>query len=32
VGQVLKGIGMAPPRDLLTKFLHQREPARRQPA
>lgn len=25
-------IGMAPPRDLLTKFLHQREPARRQPA
>ena len=29
---LLKGIGMAPPRDLLTKFLHQREPARRQPA
>ena len=29
VGQVLKSIGMAPPRDLLTKFLHQREPARR---
>ena len=30
VGQVLKGIAIAPPRDLLTKFLHQREPARRQ--
>ncbi len=29
VGQVLKGIGMAPPRDLLTKFLHVHEPARR---
>ena len=30
VGQVLKGISVTPPRDLLTKFLHQREPARRQ--
>ncbi len=30
VGQVLKGISVAPPRDLLTKFLHQREPERRQ--
>ena len=29
VGQMLKGISIAPPRDLLTKFLHQREPARR---
>ena len=32
VGQVLKGIAITPPRDLLTKFLHQREPARRQNA
>ena len=32
VGQVLKGIAVTPPRDLLTKFLHQREPARRQTA
>ena len=32
VGQVLKGISVTPPRDLLTKFLHQREPARRQTA
>ena len=30
VGQVLKGIGVTPPRDLLTKFLHLREPGRRQ--
>jgi len=29
-GQVLKGISVAPPRDLLTKFLHVREPSRRQ--
>jgi uncharacterized damage-inducible protein DinB len=29
VGQVLKATAVAPPRDLLTKFLHQREPARR---
>ena len=29
VGQVLKGISVAPPRDLLTKFLHLREPERR---
>nr|WP_295775816.1 DinB family protein [Rhodoferax sp.] len=29
VGQVLKDISVAPPRDLLTKFLHIREPARR---
>ncbi len=30
VGQILKGISVAPPRDLLTKFLHVQEPARRQ--
>ena len=30
VGQVLKSISVAPPRDLYTKFLHQTEPARRQ--
>lgn len=30
VGQVMKSISMAPPRDLYTKFLHVREPARRQ--
>lgn len=30
VGQVLKSISIAPPRDLYTKFLHVREPARRQ--
>ena len=30
VGQVLKAASVAPPRDLLTKFLHVREPARRQ--
>ena len=30
VGQMLKDISITPPRDLLTKFLHQREPARRQ--
>ena len=30
VGQILKGISVAPPRDLLTKFLHVHEPARRQ--
>jgi len=30
VGQILKDISITPPRDLLTKFLHQREPARRQ--
>lgn len=29
VGQVLKSISIAPPRDLYTKFLHQTEPARR---
>lgn len=29
VGQVLKSIGVAPPRDLYTKFLHTSEPARR---
>jgi len=29
VGQVLKSISVAPPRDLYTKFLHQSEPARR---
>ena len=29
VGQVLKSIAVTPPRDLLTKFLHVREPARR---
>lgn len=30
VGQVMKSVSMAPPRDLYTKFLHVREPARRQ--
>ena len=30
VGQVLKAIEIAPPRDLFTKFLHLREPGRRQ--
>jgi uncharacterized damage-inducible protein DinB len=30
VGQVLKSISVAPPRDLYTKFLHVREPQRRQ--
>ena len=30
VGQILKGISVAPPRDLLTKFLHVHEPSRRQ--
>ena len=30
VGQVLKFISVAPPRDLYTKFLHQSEPARRE--
>ncbi len=29
VGQVLKSISIAPPRDLYTKFLHQSEPERR---
>jgi uncharacterized damage-inducible protein DinB len=29
VGQVLKSISMAPPRDLYTKFLHRSEPQRR---
>lgn len=30
VGQVLKSISVAPPRDLYTKFLHVSEPTRRQ--
>ena len=30
VGQVLKSISVAPPRDLYTKFLHVQEPLRRQ--
>lgn len=30
VGQVLKSISFAPPRDLYTRFLHQSEPDRRQ--
>jgi len=30
VGQVLKSLSIAPPRDLYTKFLHQSEPARRE--
>ena len=30
VGQVLKSISVAPPRDLYTKFLHLSEPARRE--
>jgi uncharacterized damage-inducible protein DinB len=29
VGQMLKGISVAPPRDLFTKFLHVSEPSRR---
>lgn len=29
VGQLLKSISVAPPRDLYTKFLHQSEPERR---
>ena len=29
-GQMLKGIAVVPPRDLFTKYLHQKEPARRQ--
>lgn len=29
VGQMLKAIGMAPPRELYTRFLHVREPERR---
>jgi len=29
VGQVLKNISVAPPRDILTKFLHVSEPGRR---
>lgn len=29
VGQVLKSISVAPPRDLYTRFLHHSEPARR---
>lgn len=32
VGQMLKAIGMAPPRDLYTKFLHEKEPQRRSTA
>jgi uncharacterized damage-inducible protein DinB len=32
VGQILKSISVAPPRDLLTKFLHVREPHRRNQA
>jgi uncharacterized damage-inducible protein DinB len=30
VGQVLKSVSLAPPRDLYTRFLHDNEPARRQ--
>jgi uncharacterized damage-inducible protein DinB len=30
VGQILKNLSVAPPRDLFTKFLHVREPSRRQ--
>jgi len=30
VGQVLKSLSIAPPRDLYTKFLHQSKPARRE--
>lgn len=32
VGQMLKAIDVAPPRDLYTKFLHQAEPERRSAA
>ncbi|MBV1775368.1 DinB family protein [Burkholderiaceae bacterium DAT-1] len=31
VGQILRGMGMAPPRDIYTRFLHQAEPQRRSP-
>jgi len=31
VGQMLKDLGVAPPRELLTRKLHTEEPARRQP-
>lgn len=31
VGQLLKECGVPPPRDLLTRYLHQTEPSRRQP-
>ena len=30
VGQVLKSVSVAPPRDLYTRFLHQSEPVRRE--
>jgi uncharacterized damage-inducible protein DinB len=30
VGQIMKSISLSPPRDLYTKFLHVREPTRRQ--
>lgn len=29
IGQILKGLSVTPPRDLLTRFLHVSEPARR---
>lgn len=32
VGQMLKALGVAPPRELYTKFLHEREPQRRSTA
>lgn len=31
VGRIQAQLGVAPPRDLLTKFLHEAEPARRNP-
>ncbi|TFW09859.1 damage-inducible protein DinB [Oxalobacteraceae bacterium OM1] len=31
VGQILKSISIAPPRDIYTKFLHVSEPERREP-
>jgi uncharacterized damage-inducible protein DinB len=30
VGQVLKSVSLAPPRDLYTRFFHDSEPARRE--
>jgi uncharacterized damage-inducible protein DinB len=32
VGQVLKGLSVAPPRDLFTRYLHTTQPERRTPA
>ena len=32
VGQMLKRLSVAPPRDLFTAYLHRAEPQRREPA